>query len=71
MKTESGGGGKWDEYKPAAGMVFIQLIAAAMTLLNRAALVKGMSPRVFIFYRQAMATLFVFPFAFFFNRFTF
>ncbi|KAL8129712.1 hypothetical protein V2J09_018867 [Rumex salicifolius] len=60
--------GWWKEYLPAAGMVEIQVTAAAMTLLNRAALVKGMSPRVFIFYRQATATLFIFPLLLFSSR---
>lgn len=46
----------------------MQVLYAAMALLNRAALVKGMSPRVFIFYRQTIATLVISPIAYFTRR---
>lgn len=57
--------GAWDHQLPAIAMVFMQVLYAAMALLNRAALVKGMSPRVFIFYRQTIATLVISPIAYF------
>ncbi|XP_059596544.1 WAT1-related protein At4g30420 [Vitis vinifera] len=38
-------------------MIAIQFIYAVMSISSRAALLKGMSPRVFVVYRQAMATL--------------
>ncbi|XP_021857999.1 WAT1-related protein At4g30420-like [Spinacia oleracea] len=50
---------------PAIVMVLLQCVFAVMALLNRAALVKGMNPRVFMFYRQAIATLVMCPIAFF------
>ncbi|KAJ8441909.1 hypothetical protein Cgig2_014378 [Carnegiea gigantea] len=54
----------WEEKLPAVAMVLLQCVYAIMALLNRAALMKGMSPRVFIFYRQAIATLVISPVAF-------
>ncbi|GAB4838178.1 hypothetical protein Ancab_027707 [Ancistrocladus abbreviatus] len=59
------GGSGWDDYKPSMAMVAMQFSSTAMTLLNRAALVQGMSPKVFILYRQAIATLVLGPVAFF------
>ncbi|KAH9603277.1 hypothetical protein KSS87_001152 [Heliosperma pusillum] len=52
------------EKAPVIAMLFLQCVYAAMTLLNRAALVQGMNPRVFIFYRQAIGTLVISPFAY-------
>ncbi|KAL2936197.1 hypothetical protein RDABS01_019597 [Bienertia sinuspersici] len=52
---------------PAIAMVSIQVIVATMALLNRVALVKGMNPRVFIFYRLTIATFVICPIAYF-NR---
>ncbi|XP_074273676.1 WAT1-related protein At4g30420-like isoform X2 [Silene latifolia] len=57
--------GGMTEKAPAIALVSLQFVAAAMTLLNRAGLVQGMNPRVFIFYRQAIATLVISPFAYF------
>ncbi|KAJ8441907.1 hypothetical protein Cgig2_014376 [Carnegiea gigantea] len=54
-----------DRYLPAAGMVSMQFVYATLALMNRAALLKGMSPWVFIFYRQTIATLVISPFAYF------
>ncbi|XP_048490692.1 WAT1-related protein At4g30420 isoform X2 [Beta vulgaris subsp. vulgaris] len=56
--------GAWEHHLPAIAMVLMQVLYAAMALLNRAALVKGMSPRVFIFYRQTIATLVISPIAY-------
>ncbi|KAL2936198.1 hypothetical protein RDABS01_019598 [Bienertia sinuspersici] len=59
--------GALESYLPAIAMVLMQVIYATVALLNRAALVNGMSPRVFIFYRQTIATLVISPIAYF-NR---
>ncbi|TYJ96380.1 WAT1-related protein [Cucumis melo var. makuwa] len=54
-----------EEYLPAMAMFGLQVTYAIMALLSRAALLKGMSPRVFVVYRQAVATLFIAPIAYF------
>ena len=54
-----------DRYLAAAGMVSMQFVYAILALMNRAALLKGMSPWAFIFYRQTIATLVISPFAYF------
>lgn len=62
-------GGLVEEYLPAMAMFGLQVTYAIMALLSRAALMKGMSPRVFVVYRQAIATLFIAPIAYF-SRFS-
>ncbi|KAH9610233.1 hypothetical protein KSS87_003100 [Heliosperma pusillum] len=57
--------GSVDDHLPLISMVSMQILYAIMALLNRAALVKGMSSTVFIFYRQAIATLVISPVAYF------
>ena len=57
-------GSSLKEQLPAIVMVSLQFVYAVMALLNRAALVKGMNPRVFMFYRQAMAFSVMSPIAF-------
>ena len=54
-----------EEYLPAIAMLGLQAIYAIVTLISRAALLEGMSPRVFIVYRQAFATLSIAPVAYF------
>uniref|UniRef100_A0A7C9F7U9 WAT1-related protein n=1 Tax=Opuntia streptacantha TaxID=393608 RepID=A0A7C9F7U9_OPUST len=57
--------GAWEEYYlPVIGMVSLEFIYATMVIMNRVALVKGLSPRIFVFYRQACATLFTSPIAY-------
>ncbi|KAL1210541.1 WAT1-related protein [Cardamine amara subsp. amara] len=60
--------GKLEEYKPVMAMTMIQVCYAGVTLSARATLVNGLSPRVFILYRQAFATIFIFPFIYFSRR---
>ncbi|XP_010438180.1 PREDICTED: WAT1-related protein At4g30420 [Camelina sativa] len=60
--------GKIEEYKPEMAMTMIQLCYAGVNLFARATLVNGLSPRVFILYRQAFATIFIFPFLYFSRR---
>ncbi|KAF3452874.1 hypothetical protein FNV43_RR03307 [Rhamnella rubrinervis] len=52
-------------YKPAVAMVGLQFIYAGLALFTRAALLQGMSPRVLVVYRQAIATLVMAPITFF------
>ncbi|GMY17337.1 WAT1-related protein At4g30420-like [Fagus crenata] len=60
--------GGLDEYKPAMAMLGLQFSYAAVAVFTRAALVQGMSPRVFVVYRQAIATLVISPIAYFSRR---
>ncbi|KAJ6923574.1 hypothetical protein NC652_017026 [Populus alba x Populus x berolinensis] len=56
--------GGFDAYKPAMGMVGLQFIYAGVALFTRAALVRGLSPMVFVVYRQGIATLIMAPLAY-------
>ncbi|KAJ1429714.1 EamA domain [Sesbania bispinosa] len=56
--------------KPYLVVIVIQAIYAVMFLLSKAAFDHGMNNYIFIFYRQAVATLFLIPFAFFFEWIT-
>lgn len=58
-----------EEYKPALGMVGLQAIYAGLAIFSRAALVHGMSPRVFVVYRNAIATIAMAPPLFFSTRY--
>ncbi|KAG5525116.1 hypothetical protein RHGRI_031707 [Rhododendron griersonianum] len=51
--------------KPYIGVLFIQFVYAIKALFAKAAIAKGMNPYVFVFYRQAFASLALAPFAFF------
>ncbi|XP_030509775.2 WAT1-related protein At4g30420 [Cannabis sativa] len=55
----------YDEYKPAMAMFALQFSYAGVALSTRAALLQGMSPSVFVVYRQAIATLVIAPLAYF------
>ncbi|KAF8695333.1 hypothetical protein HU200_037563 [Digitaria exilis] len=57
-----------DEYKPCAAMVVAQCINAAMALWSKAAFTGGMSPLIFVVYRQAIATVVLVPIAIVTNR---
>ncbi|PIA37038.1 hypothetical protein AQUCO_03100056v1 [Aquilegia coerulea] len=57
--------GWWEDNKPVIGMLSMQFSYAGVALLTRAALLQGMSPRVFVVYRQAIATLVIAPIAYF------
>ncbi|KAI5443970.1 WAT1-related protein At1g43650 [Lathyrus oleraceus] len=54
-----------EKHKPYVSMIFIQFIYAGMALLSKAAISKGMSPYVFVVYRQIFASLALSPFAYF------
>ena len=60
--------GEFDYYKPALAMIELQFIYAGLALFTRVALVQGMSPRVFVVYRQVIATLIMAPIACFRRR---
>ncbi|XP_058745206.1 WAT1-related protein At4g30420-like [Vicia villosa] len=55
-------------YLPIMVMVLIQFIYSGMTLGTRIALLEGMSPRVFVVYRHAFATIFLAPIAYISSR---
>ncbi|XP_010530244.1 PREDICTED: WAT1-related protein At1g43650 [Tarenaya hassleriana] len=52
-------------HRPHIAMLFIQIIYAGMALFSKLAVSQGTNPFVFVFYRQAFATLVLAPFAFF------
>ncbi|XP_015884440.3 WAT1-related protein At4g30420-like isoform X2 [Ziziphus jujuba] len=53
------------DYKPAMAMSGLQFAYAGVALSTRAALLEGMNARVFVVYRQAIATLVIAPVAYF------
>ncbi|KAK9991245.1 hypothetical protein SO802_026230 [Lithocarpus litseifolius] len=57
-----------NEKKPFLIVILIQAIYCGMFLLSKAALDGGMNNFVFVFYRQAAATIFLAPLAVFFER---
>lgn len=63
--------GGFDDYKPLTAMVGLQLSASLVALFTRAALIQGMNPRVFVVYRQAIATLVIAPVAYVSRYFTY
>ncbi|XP_028113928.1 probable beta-1,3-galactosyltransferase 2 isoform X2 [Camellia sinensis] len=60
--------GGLDDYMPALAMFGLQVGYALLTLSTTAALLQGMSPRIFVVYRQAIATLAIAPLAYFTRR---
>ncbi|KAK7834559.1 WAT1-related protein At4g30420 [Quercus suber] len=60
--------GSFDEHKPAMAMVGLQFCYACISLFTRIVLVQGMSPRVYVVYRQAIATLVMTPIGYFSRR---
>ncbi|XP_015955938.1 WAT1-related protein At5g64700 [Arachis duranensis] len=54
--------------KAYMAVILIQAIYAVMFLLSKAAFDHGINTFIFVFYRQALATVFLAPFAFFFER---
>lgn len=57
--------GEYESLKPVIVMILLQFSYSAVALSTRAALLQGMSPRIFVVYRQAIATLVIAPLAFF------
>ncbi|CAN7033047.1 unnamed protein product [Brassica rapa subsp. trilocularis] len=58
---------KMEKYKPVMTLVLLQFTAAGVALFTKAAFMEGLSPAVFVVYRQAIATLFICPISFFFT----
>lgn len=58
-----------EKNKGFLGMMMVQLAYAGMAIFSKAAIEKGMSPYIFVVYRQAFATITLAPFAFFLDRF--
>ncbi|KAJ4880457.1 WAT1-related protein [Raphanus sativus] len=56
-----------EKYKPAITLVLLQFTVAGVALFTKAAFMDGLSPAVFVVYRQAIATLFICPISFFFT----
>ena len=57
-------------HKPYIAMLFVQCVYSGMALFSKAAISqKGMNPAIFVFYRQAFATVAMAPLAFLFERF--
>jgi len=55
--------------KPYLMVTIIQVIYTIMFLISKAVFNGGMNTFVFVFYRQAFATIFLAPLAFFFERY--
>ncbi|XP_077216096.1 WAT1-related protein At4g30420-like [Tasmannia lanceolata] len=60
--------GYLEDHKPAMAMFAFQFAYAGMALSTRAVLTEGMSPKVFVVYRQAIATIVMAPIAYFARR---
>lgn len=57
--------GGFRSYKDALVMVVLQCIYGGFALFARAAFNDGLSPQIFIVYRQGLATLLIAPLAYF------
>ena len=57
--------GGFNSYKNVIAMVVLQCITASVTLFSKVALSQGLSPLVFVVYRQTIATIIMAPLAFF------
>ncbi|KAJ8767336.1 hypothetical protein K2173_017380 [Erythroxylum novogranatense] len=55
-------------HKPTMAMFGVEFCYAAVALISRAAFLQGTSPRVFVVYRQVVATLAIAPIAYFSRR---
>lgn len=56
-------------HKPYIAMLFVQCVYSGMALFSKAAISQGMNPPVFVFYRQAFATVAMAPLAILLERF--
>ncbi|CAK9313488.1 unnamed protein product [Citrullus colocynthis] len=55
-------------HKPYIAMLFVQCVYSGMALFSKAAISQGMNPTVFVFYRQAFATVAMAPLVFLLER---
>ncbi|WCJ21695.1 nodulin MtN21 /EamA-like transporter family protein [Euphorbia peplus] len=60
--------GKIGEALPFIVMVIMEGCTIGLTILAKTAMSTGLSPYVFVVYTNALSTLFLFPFSFFFHR---
>ncbi|XP_042500431.1 WAT1-related protein At4g30420-like isoform X1 [Macadamia integrifolia] len=60
--------GFWEQHGPLMAMLALQFTYAGVALSTKAALDHGLSTRVFVVYRQAIATLVIAPIAYFHGR---
>ncbi|CAN1329578.1 WAT1-related protein At4g30420 [Linum perenne] len=60
-----------ENYKPEIAMTSLQFSYAVISIAGRAALLEGLSPRVFVVYRQAIAAITISPIAYFSRYLTF
>ena len=58
------------EWVPGVAMVMVQVGFAGLNIVSKLALDKGMNPFVMVAYRQVIATVFLSPFAFFYERYS-
>ncbi|KAL4185344.1 hypothetical protein AMTRI_Chr10g5450 [Amborella trichopoda] len=56
------------KYRPAFALIIFQSCFAVMVILTKVAFRQGMSPTVFVTYRQLIATLAIAPLAYFLER---
>ncbi|XP_022977911.1 WAT1-related protein At5g64700-like [Cucurbita maxima] len=59
---------RMDSNKPYLAAILCQIAFAGMSLLSKAAFASGMNVYIFLFYRQAVGTLFLLPITIFFKR---
>ncbi|KAL1203131.1 WAT1-related protein [Cardamine amara subsp. amara] len=52
------------KYKAVLALVMLQFLSAGVALFTKAAFMEGLSPTIFVVYRQVVATLFIFPISF-------
>ncbi|XP_010448038.1 PREDICTED: WAT1-related protein At4g28040-like isoform X3 [Camelina sativa] len=52
------------KYKAVLALVFLQFTSAGVALFTKAAFTEGLTPTVFVVYRQAIATVFICPISF-------
>ncbi|KAL8167273.1 hypothetical protein V2J09_008772 [Rumex salicifolius] len=57
-----------ESHKAYIAVIFIMLVYAGNALISKLAMSKGIKPSVFVAYRQALASLTLAPFAYFFER---
>lgn len=59
---------RWENIVPFIAMALMEACTIALTILAKTALTGGMSPFVFIVYTNALGSLVLLPYSFFFHR---
>ncbi|CAF2376395.1 unnamed protein product [Brassica napus] len=59
---------RWENIVPFIAMALMEACTIALTILAKTALTGGMSPFVFIVYTNALGSLLLLPYSFFFHR---